>query len=128
MSGYSLLFLYIYCLVLRLTHSAITTESLCVRFMAILCPSTAIYHLLFSFLLLFFLCYVGNTPVCGDARDGYHTLDINSLLPKSNCSAPVGGEVSKPQNLVFPCAYIYIYIYVCMYVCMYVCIAFKTIS
>ncbi|CBI21179.3 hypothetical protein VitviT2T_004949 [Vitis vinifera] len=59
--------------------------------MAILCPSTAIYHLLFSFLLLFFLCYVGNTPVCGDARDGYHTLDINSLLPKSNCTAPVGG-------------------------------------
>ncbi|KAJ9702815.1 hypothetical protein PVL29_004518 [Vitis rotundifolia] len=59
--------------------------------MAILCPSTAIYHLLFSFLLLFFLCYVSNTPVYGAAKDGYHTLDISSLLPKNNYSAPAGG-------------------------------------
>lgn len=104
MSGYSLLFLYIYCLVLRLTHSAITTESLCVRSMAILCPSTAIYHLLFSSLLLFFSCYVSGIPVYGaeEGKDGFHSTPVSSLLPKNKCSASARGEVPlTPKILCF---------------------------
>ena len=103
MSGYSLLFLYIYCLVLRLTHSAITTESLCVRFMAILCPSTAIYHLLFSSLLLFFSCYVSGIPVYGaeEGKDGFHSTPVSSLLPKNKCSASARGEVPLTPKILW---------------------------
>ncbi|XP_010648778.1 aspartyl protease family protein At5g10770 [Vitis vinifera] len=108
MSGYSLLFLYIYCLVLRLTHSAITTESLCVRFMAILCPSTAIYHLLFSSLLLFFSCYVSAIPVYGaeEGKDGFHSTPVSSLLPKNKCSASArGGSQGLPITQKYgPCS------------------------
>ena len=95
--------LYIYWLVLRLTHSAITTESLCVRFMAILCPSTAIYHLLF-YSLLFFSCYVSAIPVYGaeEGKDWFHSTPVSSLLPKNKCSASARGEVPlTPKILCF---------------------------
>lgn len=29
----------------------------------------------------------------GQAIDGYHTFNVNSLLPKNKCSAPLGGKV-----------------------------------
>ncbi|RVX19585.1 Aspartyl protease family protein [Vitis vinifera] len=61
---------------------------MCVRFMAILCPSTAIYHFLFSS-LLFFSCYVSGIPVYGaeEGKDGFHSTPVSSLLPKNKCSA-----------------------------------------
>ncbi|KAJ9702814.1 hypothetical protein PVL29_004517 [Vitis rotundifolia] len=85
--------LYIYCLVLRLTHSAITTESLCVLdswpFFVLPLPST----IFSSSLLLFFSCYVSGIPVygAGEGKDGFHSTPVSSLLPKNKCSAPAGG-------------------------------------
>ena len=98
----------------RATHSAITTESVLDSwpFFVLPLPSTI-------FSSLFFVCFSyvmwAIHPSMERPRTGITPLiDISSLLPKNNCSAPAGGEVYKPQNLVFP----YIYI----------CIAFKTIS
>ncbi|RVX19584.1 Aspartyl protease family protein [Vitis vinifera] len=76
--------------------------------MAILCPSTAIYHLLFSSLLLFFSCYVSGIPVYGaeEGKDGFHSTPVSSLLPKNKCSASArGGSQGLPITQKYgPCS------------------------
>ncbi|KAJ9702808.1 hypothetical protein PVL29_004512 [Vitis rotundifolia] len=76
--------------------------------MAILCPSTAIYHLLFSSLLLFFSCYVSIIPVYGaeEGKDGFHSTPVSSLLPKNKCSASArGGSQGLPITQKYgPCS------------------------
>ena len=63
-----------------------------------ICPSTAMSHVLFSYLLLFFLCYYISScskPVygAGEAREGFHSTPVSALLPKNKCSVPDGSEV-----------------------------------
>ena len=85
------------------TFSNNNWKFMCVRFMAILCPSTAIYHFLFSS-LLFFSCYVSGIPVYGaeEGKDGFHSTPVSSLLPKNKCSASARGEVRlTPKILCF---------------------------
>ncbi|WJZ85408.1 hypothetical protein VitviT2T_004947 [Vitis vinifera] len=76
--------------------------------MAILCPSTAIYHLLFSSLLLFFACYVSGIPVYGaeEGKDGFHSTPVSSLLPKNKCLASArGGSQGLPITQKYgPCS------------------------
>ncbi|KAJ9702799.1 hypothetical protein PVL29_004506 [Vitis rotundifolia] len=76
--------------------------------MATLCPSTAIYHLLFSSLLLFFSCYVSGIPVYGaeEGKDGFHSTPVSSLLPKNKCSASArGGSQGLPITQKYgPCS------------------------
>ncbi|RVW70887.1 Aspartyl protease family protein [Vitis vinifera] len=75
--------------------------------MAILCPSTAIYHLLFSSLLLFFSCYVSGIPVYGaeEGKDGFHSTPVRGSqgLPITQKYGPCSGsghsQPPSPQEI-----------------------------
>ena len=108
-SLYIYIYIYIYILVSSEAKSFSNSirKFMRVRLMGSISPSIAMSHILFSYLLLFFLCYhMSNCskPVSGaeEARDGFHSTPISALLPKKKCSVPAGGEAPfNSLNIVF---------------------------